>query len=69
MKQTAQKTPKTQFWLILALINVAALIYPIGMYVHADSNDAKLFAMLVVLAVGFVLAITDTVGALVAYMG
>lgn len=64
-----QKTSKTQFWLILALINIAVLIYPIGMYVQADTNDAKLFAMLVVLAVGFVLAITDTVGAIVAYMG
>lgn len=64
----AQKTEKTNFWVILAIINIAAMVYPLTLYVQADSNDTQLFATIALLAVAFLLAITDTVSAIVAYM-
>lgn len=63
-----RRDQKTKFWMFLALINVAAIIYPIGLYVQADNNDAQFFATMVLLGVVFLLAITDTVSALVAYL-
>ena len=62
------KTRKTKFWVILAIINITAMIYPVSLYVQADSNDAQLFAAIALLGVAFLLAITDTVSAMVAYM-
>jgi len=64
----AQKTQKTRFWLILTIINIAAMIYPVSLYARADSNDTQLFAALVLVGVGFLLAITDTVSAVVTYI-
>ena len=63
-----QKTPKTKFWLILAALNIAALLYPVGLYLQADSNDTQLSAIIVVVGIAFVLAVTDTVSALLVYM-
>jgi hypothetical protein len=63
-----QKTPKTKFWLILAALNIAALLYPVGLYLQADSNDTQLTAIIVVVGIAFVLAVTDTVSALLVYM-
>lgn len=63
-----QKTPKTRFWLVLAILNIAAMLYPVGMYLQADSNEAQLSAVIVVVAVAFILAITDTVSALLVYI-
>ena len=68
MKTMTQKNPKTRFWTVLAMTNVAAMAYPIGMYVQADSNDTKFLATILVLGVALLLAITDTVSAIVAYM-
>lgn len=64
-----QKTPKTRFWTVLAIINIAAMVYPFSLYVQADSNDKQFFATMVALGVGLLLAITDTVSAIVAYLG
>jgi len=61
-------TQKTRFWVILAIINIAAMIYPVSLYAQADSNDTQLFAALVLVGVGFLLAITDTVSAVVTYI-
>jgi len=63
-----QKTPETKFWLILAALNIAALLYPVGLYLQADSNDTQLSAIIVVVGIAFVLAVTDTVSALLVYM-
>ena len=63
-----QKTPKTRFWLILAILNIAAMLYPVGIYVQADSNDTQLSAIIAVVGIAFILAITDTVSALLVYM-
>ncbi len=63
-----RKTSRTRFWTTLAIINVAAMVYPLNLYVQAESNEARLVAAMIVLGVGFVLAITDTVSAIVTYM-
>jgi hypothetical protein len=63
-----QKTQKTKFWVILAIINIAAMIYPVSLYVQADSNDTQFFAAIVLLGVAFLLAIGDTMSAIVVYM-
>ena len=63
----AQKAQKTIFWGILAIINITAMIYPVSLYARANSNDAQLFAA-ILLGIGFLLAITDTVSAIIAYM-
>jgi hypothetical protein len=67
MKPTAQKAPKTQFWMMLASVNMAAIAYPIDLYVRADSNETQLYAALLILGVAFFLAIADTVTAIVLY--
>jgi len=64
----AQRNPKTKFWMILALINIAAIIYPVGLYVQADSNETQLFAVIALSCIAFLLAIADTVSAIVVYM-
>ena len=63
------KSSRARFWSILTIVNVVAMLYPAGLYLQADSSESKFFATVVVLGVGFLLAITDTVSALVAYMG
>jgi len=63
-----QKTQKTKFWLILAIINIAAMIYPVSLYVQADSNDTQFFAAIVLLGIAFLLAIGDMMSAILVYM-
>ena len=65
----AHKSSRTRFWTILAIINIAAMIYPVGLYFQAESSDSQFVATVVMLCVAFVLAIMDTVSALVVYMG
>ncbi len=64
----SQQTQKSKFWTILTLINIAAMIYPFGLYVQADSNEAQIFAVITLLCIALLLAIADTVSALVVYM-
>jgi hypothetical protein len=54
--------------MILAIINILAMIYPVTLYFQADNSDAQLFATIVLLGAAFLLAITDTVSAIVAYL-
>jgi len=63
-----QKTQKSKFWVILAIINIAVMIYPVALYVQADSGDTQFFAAIVLLGTAFLLAITDTMSAILAYM-
>jgi len=63
-----QKTQKTKFWVILAIINIAAMIYPVSLYVQADSNDTQFFAAIVLLGIAFLLAIGDMMSAILVYM-
>ena len=64
----AHRNQRTKFWIILALINIAAIIYPFGLYVQADSNETQLFAVIALSCIAFLLAIVDTVSAIVVYM-
>lgn len=64
-----KKTQKTRFWVILATINIAAMIYPVSLYVQANSNETQFFAAILLLGIAFLLAITDTTSAILAYMG
>jgi hypothetical protein len=62
-----QSGRKKRFWAILAMINVVAMIYPVNLYFQADNGEAQFFATIVLLGAAFLLAITDTVSAIVAY--
>ena len=65
----ARKSSRMRFWTILAIVNFLAMVYPIGLYVQAESNESQFFASVVMLSVAFLLAVMDTVSALVVYMG
>ena len=62
-----QRRHKAKFWTILAMVNVVAMIYPVTLYLQADSGDGQFFATVVLFGAALLLAITDTVSALVAY--
>jgi hypothetical protein len=62
------KTQKTKFWITLAIINTAAMIYPITQYLRADSSETQLFAAILLLGVAFLLAITDATTAILVCM-
>ena len=63
-----QRSQKIRFWIILATVNIVVMIYPVDLYVQAHDNDAQFSAAIVLLGVAFLLAITDTVSALLAYL-
>ena len=63
-----QRGQKTRFWTVLAMINIVAMIYPVTLYLQADNSDAQFFATIVLFGAAFLLAITDTVSAIVAYL-
>ncbi len=59
---------KARFWTILAVINIVAMTYPVTLYFQADNGDTQFFATIVLFGTAFLLAITDTVSAIVAYL-
>jgi hypothetical protein len=63
-----QRSQKARFWTILTMINIVAMVYPVKLYFQADNGDAQFFAAIVLLGAAFLLAITDTVSAIVAYL-
>jgi hypothetical protein len=63
-----QHKPKDNFWFVLAIINILAMVYPMTSYLQADSLDERLLAVLILFGAGFVLAIIDTVSIAVAYL-
>jgi hypothetical protein len=48
-------------WLILALVNVLALMYPINLMLRAKSIDENLFATFVLISSVFLLALVDAI--------
>jgi hypothetical protein len=48
-------------WMVLALVNVLALIYPINLSLRAKSVDDSLFATFVLIASVFLLALVDAI--------
>jgi len=63
-----RRNGKVKFWMVLATINIAAMIYPINLYIGAQDNDDRGFSRLILLGAVFLLGITDIVSALVAYL-
>jgi hypothetical protein len=53
--------PNTQFWKVLATVNVLALIYPINLLHRAETADENLFAALALIGVVFLLLTVDAV--------
>jgi len=58
--------PSTNFWGVLATVNVLALTYPINRLHRADSTDETLFAVFALIGSLFVLIVVDAVSILVA---
>jgi uncharacterized membrane protein len=54
-------------WFVLGMINILAVVYPISSYLKADSIEDQVLAVSVLVGVGLVLAIIDTVTIAVAY--
>jgi hypothetical protein len=65
--QLPKKTSSLRFWTVLVLINVALMIYPVGLYAQAQASDV-LFPSIVMVGTAFVLAITDAVSAVLAFL-
>ena len=58
---------RTKFWAILAIVNIAAIVYPISLDTNAESSDQQMMALLVLVGKGLVLAVVDGVSAVIAY--
>ena len=58
----------SKFWMVLATLNILAMVYPIKAYVEADNNSmhARFVAALLVVGVNFVLAMIDAVALAIA---
>ena len=59
---------KLKFWTVLAIVNIAAIVYPMNLYANAEGNDQQGFAVVILLGIIFLLAIVDLVSAIVAYL-
>ena len=57
--------PTTEFWTVLAIVNVLALIYPISLILRANSVDENLFASGVLIGSLFLLVVVDAVSIVV----
>ena len=56
----------TNFWLVLAAVNVLALTYPINLLFRAEGADEKLMAPVVLIGSLFLLLLGDAVSIVVA---
>ena len=61
-----KKKPTPQFWTVLVMLNVLALMYPIKLLVRANSLDENLFATCVLVASLFLLVVVDAVSIMIA---
>ena len=58
--------PTTEFWAVLTMVNVLALIYPIHLLLRAASVDENFFATFVLVGSFFLLVVVDAVSVLIA---
>ena len=58
--------PTAEFWAVLAMVNVLALMYPIHLLLRANSVDENLFATCILVGSLFLLVVVDTVSIVVA---
>ena len=59
--------PTAAFWKGLVMLNVLAMIYPVSLFLRAESDDDRLLATFVLIGSVFLLLIADAVSILVAY--
>jgi hypothetical protein len=62
------KSSKMPFWTGLTIMNILAMIYPVRAYIQAETSEAQLFGAIAMVGAAFLLAITDTVSVIIAYM-
>ncbi len=58
---------REDFWLVLGIINLLAMAYPISSYLRADAIEDQVLWVCILIGIGLVLAIVDTVSIVVAY--
>ena len=58
--------PTTEFWTVLAMVNVLGLIYPVHLLLRANSVGENLFATCVLVGSLFLLVVVDAVSIVVA---
>lgn len=58
---------KEEFWYVLASLNILAIAYPISAYLRADSSEDQILGVSLLVGVGLLLAILDTVSITVSY--
>ena len=62
-----KRKSRENFWLVLGLINLLAIVYPITYYLQADGMEEQLVGVAVLVGVGLFLALLDTISIAVAY--
>ena len=58
--------PATEFWKVLTMLNVLALMYPIHLLISANSGDENLVATCVLVGSLFLLLVVDAISVMVA---
>ncbi len=62
-----KKKSKDQFWFVLGTLNVLAFTYPISAYLRTDTGADEFGAVVVLIGIGVLLTIIDTVSIVAAY--
>ncbi len=58
---------REDFWLVLGLINLLAMVYPMSSYLRTDGIADQVLWVCIHFGIGLVLAIVDTVSIVGAY--
>lgn len=58
---------RENFWFVLGLINLLAVLYPISCFLQADSMEDRILGVFALCGVGLLLGIVDTVSIAVSY--
>jgi len=58
---------RTKSWAIVAIVNIAAILYPMNRYSSAGTIEQQISGLLLLVGTALVLAVVDTVSALIAY--
>jgi hypothetical protein len=67
MQKMKNNKPTARFWTVLGAINIFAVFSVIGVCLRADSADGQLAAGITLIAVAFLLLITDVVSIVLVY--
>ena len=64
--KTKTKASKDRFWMVLATLNILALLYPVGFLIRSHDDATRLFAVLVLMVGLLFLGVADTLSILFA---